>query len=333
MIRAFYSGLIVQSGGVSKRNKILVRAAISAAILAILFWWLPTESLLAAIVAIPLPVWLLAIAGFLAGHLLSAYKWRLLLGAAGVVITGREAIRAHAAGLFANLCLPSVVGGDVVRAGLVIRDHKRIESVALGSLADRISDSFALVLIAAAASMLVPAAAEINTAYILSRLALVLSGGVIAALVVIRLVPVAHLPEKLGRIILRFREALDSLMRSPGTALLAFLMSVAIQGSFILLNIMLAKQIGIVATTSLWFFAWPLAKLVALAPISLGGIGVREVAIAGLMSPFGIEPALVVAQSLSWEVVLVVSGLLAGTMAAFMPRSLKPDVSGEESHD
>jgi uncharacterized membrane protein YbhN (UPF0104 family) len=122
-------------------------------------------------------------------------------------------------------------------------------------------------------------------------------------------------------------------MRAPGIATLAFMMSVAIQGGFILLNIALAKQIGIAATASLWFFAWPLAKLVALAPISLGGIGVREVAIASLMSPFGIDPALVVAQSLTWEVVLVISGLLAGTMAAFMPRNLKPDEAEEKSHD
>lgn len=331
MSRAFSSGLIVQTGGASKRNKVLVRAAISVSILAILFWWLPTDLLLAAITSIPLLTWLLVIAGFLAGHLVSAYKWRLLLDAVGVHITGREAIRAHAAGLFANLCLPSVVGGDVIRAGLIIRDHKQIENVALGSLADRINDSFALVLIAAVASMLVPATAGIDTAYILSWLALVLSGGVIAGLVFIRMVPVARLPQKLAKIVLRFREALESLMSAPATALLAFLMSVAIQGGFILLNIMLAKQIGIVAAASLWFFAWPLAKLIALAPISLGGIGVREVAIAGLMSPFGIEPALVVAQSLSWEVVLVISGLLAGGMVTIMPRSLKPDESREES--
>ena len=60
------------------------------------------------------------------------------------MISGLEAVRAHGAGLFANLCLPSVVGGDVVRAGVVIRDHKRFENIALGSLADRINDSFAL---------------------------------------------------------------------------------------------------------------------------------------------------------------------------------------------
>ena len=98
-------------------------------------------------------------------------------------------------------------------------------------------------------------------------------------------------------------------------------MSLGIQGSFIGLNILLASEIGIDASASVWFFAWPLAKLVALAPISLGGIGVREVAIAGLMAPFGIEPALVVAQSLSWEAVLVGSGLFAGIVVALLPGS------------
>ena len=112
---------------------------------------------------------------------------------------------------------------------------------------------------------------------------------------------------------------MDSLGHAPKIALLAFLMSLGIQGSFIVLNIMLAREIGIEASASLWFFAWPLAKLIALAPISLGGIGVREVAIAGLMAPFGIDPALVVAQSLCWEAVLVGSGLFAGIVVTVLP--------------
>ena len=118
---------------------------------------------------------------------------------------------------------------------------------------------------------------------------------------------------------LRLRDAQNSLLRSPGVALTALMMSFSIQGGFVLLNVMLAQAIGIVAPLSLWFFAWPLAKLIALAPVSLGGIGVREVAIAGLMAPFGFEPAMIVAQSLSWEVVLVTAGLLAGLAATLLP--------------
>jgi uncharacterized membrane protein YbhN (UPF0104 family) len=52
----------------------------------------------------------------------------------------------------------------------------------------------------------------------------------------------------------------------------------------------------------------------ALLPISLGGIGVREAALGGLLSPFGVDVACAVAQSLAWEVVLIGSGLAAGAL-------------------
>jgi len=42
---------------------------------------------------------------------------------------------------------------------------------------------------------------------------------------------------------------------------------------------------------------------------------VREVALAGLLAPFGVASSLAVAQSLCWEVVLVASGLVAGAAA------------------
>lgn len=326
MIRSFYNGLLKPSGESSKRYKLLVRACVSIGVLVFLFWWLPTDVLLGAIARISWPVWGLVVSGFLLGHLLSSLKWRLLLHVVGVKISAAEAIRAHAAGLFANLCLPSVVGGDVVRAAVVMRDHKRVEGIALGSLADRINDSFALVLLAALAGIFIPNISELATGQILVGAAILLLSAVIVIFSLIRWFPVTRLPHKLEQFALRFRDAQDSLIRSPGIAFTAFMMSFSIQGGFILLNVVLADEIGIAAPLSLWFFAWPMAKLIALAPISLGGIGVREVAIAGLMAPFGINSTLVVAQSLSWEVVLVGSGLFAGLVATVLPgykRSMK----------
>lgn len=319
MIRSFYNGLLVPSVNSSKRYKLLVRACVSVGILALLFWWLPTDALFDAITRISWPVWLLVVTGFLLGHIFSSFKWRLLLNTVGVKISVTEAIRAHAAGLFANLCLPSVVGGDVVRAGVVMRDHQRIEGIALGSLADRVNDSFALILIAALAGIFIPHVADVAIGQMLVGVVLLLLSAVLAIFAFIRWFPVTRLTGKIERFVLRIREAQNSLIRAPGVAFAAFMMSCAIQCGFILLNVVLAGEIGLAAPISLWFFAWPMAKLIALAPISLGGIGVREVAIAGLMAPFGINSTLVVAQSLTWEVVLVGSGLFAGFIAAVLP--------------
>ena len=77
---------------------------------------------------------------------------------------------------------------------------------------------------------------------------------------------------------------------------------------------------------SVWFLAWPLAKLVALVPVSLGGIGVREAALAVFLTPFGVDAALAVAQSLTWEAVLIFSGMISGLAVNFFPgKQNKPD--------
>jgi uncharacterized membrane protein YbhN (UPF0104 family) len=132
----------------------------------------------------------------------------------------------------------------------------------------------------------------------------------------IRWFPAARLPGRFERILLRFRTGMDLLTGAPGIALLAFSLSFAIQGGFVLLNVLLARAMGIEAPVAVWLFAWPLAKLVALAPVSLGGIGVREVAIAGLMVPFGVDAA---------AVVLIGSGLLAGLLVAVVPAGTREE--------
>ena len=66
----------------------------------------------------------------------------------GSGISYRQAFRAHLAGLAANLALPSVAGGDVVRAGLVMKHADDKGRLAMGSLADRLLDTLGLIMIA-----------------------------------------------------------------------------------------------------------------------------------------------------------------------------------------
>lgn len=316
MISSFYRGLLGTVPSGQKLIKIMLRAAVSIGILSLLLWWLPTATLLNAIQSIPLPVWLLVFGGYIFGHIVSAFKWRLLLHAVKVDISPTEAVRAHGAGLFANLCLPSVVGGDFVRAGVVIRRHGQLERITLGSLADRLNDTFALVLIAGVAGLLVPDSLELDVGSLLAIVASLLLAAVLAAVVFIRYIPLKVLPGFLVAKVSKFRTALSSLVAAPHIALATLLLSVVIQSGFIALNIVIAEAIGISVSPYLWFFAWPLAKLIALAPVSLGGIGVREAALSAILAPFGVEAALAVAQGLSWQAVLIFSGLFAGIAVA-----------------
>src|SRR2546422_3892717 len=70
-----------------------------------------------------------------------------------------------------------------------------------------------------------------------------------------------------------------------------------------------------------WLFAWPLAKISALLPVTQGGIGVREVALAALVAPFGAAPVLTVAVGLVWEAIIVAGGLLAGLASFVLARA------------
>ena len=110
----------------------------------------------------------------------------------------------------------------------------------------------------------------------------------------------------------------------------AVVLAMVVQGFFVGLNILVAKALGITLPPVAWFALWPLAKLAAFLPISLGGIGVREMALVALLAPLGVDPTLAVAHSLVWETVLFAVGLLAGGLA-FVARSrmvVPPAVSG-----
>ena len=78
---------------------------------------------------------------FLVGHAAAAAKWRLLIGPG---VSFAQAFQAHLAGLAANLCLPGVAGGDVVRAGLVFPSAEDKAQLVVGSVADRMLDIFGL---------------------------------------------------------------------------------------------------------------------------------------------------------------------------------------------
>ena len=329
MIRSFYTELtktIESPTGEAVREKkilsgkLIFRLSISIGILVFLIAWLSTETLVTAILSIPAQIWVLVISLFVVGHIISALKWRLMLRAVGINIRVSLSVRAHFAGLFANLCLPSIVGGDFIRAALVIREQKsELTAIALGSLADRLNDVLALLIIASLASFLLPSAQEIVSGEALTLLAIIILSCLVASIAVVRFLPRSILPKFLHSVFDKINRAMDSLFSNPLIALMGLTLSLLIQGGFVGLNMILANAMAMDVSILLWMFAWPMAKLVALAPISLGGIGVREVALAGILSPFGVEAGLAVAQSLSWEIVLIFTGLFSGIAVAMIP--------------
>jgi uncharacterized membrane protein YbhN (UPF0104 family) len=95
-----------------------------------------------------------------------------------------------------------------------------------------------------------------------------------------------------------------------------------------MLTAKLAVYCGLTLPLRAWLFAWPLAKLAAVLPLTQGGIGVREAALVVLLSPFGAPGPLVLATGLLWEAVVIAGGLIAGAVALILRRHVdQPNVS------
>jgi uncharacterized protein (TIRG00374 family) len=272
-------------------------------------------------------VWAGCLGLFLLLHAGGAWKWRLFLSLAspsGSRIPVRSALRFYGAGLFANLCLPTMIGGDVVRAGLALGASEEKESIVFGSVADRLADLLALGVLVAAAAALSPSAraalAERSVSpwtILLAFLALLLVG-ILAGALVLRAGRSERLPPRLRGVLGKVGGAAAALRGRPGSAALGFLACLGLQSGFVLLNAWIGNAIGIRLDLAAWFLVVPLAKIAAMVPISLGGLGVREIAVAALTAPLGVEREIAVAQSLVWQSVLVAGSLLAGLLAGLL---------------
>jgi uncharacterized protein (TIRG00374 family) len=301
----------------------LIRGCISALFLALIFYLVPFSEVWAAARQISPILWLGALGLFLAGHAAAAAKWRILIGGG---ISYRQAFRAHLAGLAANLALPSVAGGDVVRAGLVMKDAHDKTRLAMGSVADRLLDTLGLTLIALASGWIAWSGrldSEIWMGWILLGLLAVVAGGFAAALTLDRYAARREPSGKLSRLLAKMVHSAAELSRSPGRLLLCLAISMTVQCMFVGINIAFAEAAHVEAPASAWFFAWTTAKIIAIAPISLGGLGVREASMAGLLAPFGAYPAQVVAIGLVWQSVLYASGLIGFLVQARRPSAAR----------
>ena len=292
--------------------KVLFRLSVSTLALGCLLYLLPAATILNNILLLPFSTWILATLLFLIAHVIAALKWRYLLQSAGISVLRLVAMRAHAAGLFFNICLPSIIGGDFVRASLVVRRENHLSNIAVASVADRLIDTIALFLL-----MLV-AALSLND---LPLIEFQSTPGIIWTIATVILVPgvlliaIFYMGRSSTRVLsykTKIIEATGPFKKHPGILMISLFISISVQMILVLLNMFIAKKMGITQPWDVWFFCWPAAKFIALAPISLGGIGVRDVALVSMLTYYGTDASTAFSQSLSWQAILFLSGLIGG---------------------
>ena len=304
---------------------IVLRWIAALLILGILLHFLPLAPLRAAVGQVPLTRFIAILLGYLLTHSIGILKWRMVVNAAGADLDFSTSAQCYGGGLFGTLFLPSIVGGDVVRLAVGLRRSPRPAAVVAGNVADRFLDVTAQAGLVLLGLLLLPGSVPVQLHSTAREALLIAASG---ALLLGILGAFLYRPALRGRSI-RFRRrlaglrhALRSVSRRSHVLFYGWMLGTLIQTSLLILTALLAVSCGLVLPLRVWLFAWPLAKLAAILPLTQGGIGVREAALVALLVPFGAPASIVLAAGLVWEGIIIAGGLCAGLVAFLLGKEI-----------
>jgi len=301
----------------------LLRISGSVLVLAVLLIFVPYSQVWSAIKRIPASLSLGLLGGYMVLHLIGVAKWRLLINLAGADLTFGQAVRCYYGGLFGNVFLPSLVGGDLVRGGMAFLVSRSRPAIVLGSLIDRAGDVIGLATVAGVGVLLLPSSLDPQSRRVFLAVVVTLTLAGALGVGMLFAIPVRRFPYRVRRIMVKLRRGIRAMAGRPGRVFLALSLGVVLQVTQVGINAWLGVASGLHIAFGAWLFAWPLAKLSALLPVTQGGIGVREAALVVLLVPFGAPKALSAAAGLVFEAITTIGGLIAG-LIAFLVGRLSP---------
>src|SRR5262245_30095090 len=91
----------------------VAQAVVTIALLALLFRGLDIQALRALFASLSLTTYLASLVVVLGGQVLYAWRWHVVMAAAGAEVTTWAAVRQYFIGTFLNNFFPSTVGGDL----------------------------------------------------------------------------------------------------------------------------------------------------------------------------------------------------------------------------
>ena len=263
--------------------------------------------------------WLLAAFGLMAAsNLLGAYQWNRLLRQVGIALPFWKVCAYFHVGLFFNNFIPANLGGDLSR----VLDASRSgvsRTVAFSTvLLDRMIGTVAMGGLAVVTTLPAIDHFHLAAAYTGILLFFVIAATMLWA--VFHPALLAAIERLLSRIGLgRFKPTLDQLSESlagfrgqPRMFMELFTVATLTQVMRIVVHVLVARALGLHVALAYFFLFVPLLAVIVSLPISLSGMGVREVAGIGLFGLVGLEKGSAVAMLDSTYVVALTVSLIGG---------------------
>lgn len=215
-------------------------------------------------------------------------------------------------GVFFNLCLPSSIGGDVIKAYRLAETTRGRLLAGCTILADRLAGVSALGVLAGAALLAIR--------FGLTPLATLAVGLVLLAAVIVffrlsfggldrllDLLPNQHRLRQFLAQLLPYQQRPHLMTQAVGWSLIVQI-GASVSVAFF------ARGIGVSLGLGIWFSIVPLIALAMVLPVSINGVGVREGGMALLLAPWGVGKEQAVAIGLLWFLATIVTGLIGGVL-------------------
>ena len=339
-----------------KKNLILfLKIILSIALLAYLFHKIDIKQLFSAISQSDWKYLVLCIVLYGLGQVLSTYKWSLLIHSHGLQHPFRNLVSYYYIGMFFNLFMPSIVGGDIQRCYAVYRDEKsqsdkslprgRLSQIISSVMMERATGVVAMICLANIAYFFFSKSSFADnvqgdtfiTVY-LPKILISLLLGVIGLFVILyfwksdkhQVKENKSLFQKVIIMINNLAIQLKSYLLSPKLFLQVMALSFVFQTLMIFLNVLLGYSLRLPVPLGYYFVIVPLVTICTALPISLSGLGVRECAYAYFLHFMGVDTTHAVLLSLIIFAVVAINALLGGLILFMKGFFVEKDIIQEE---
>ncbi len=308
-----------------KRIIFLAKIVVSVSLIALLFYYIDIGAVWQALKQIYLPLFFVAIGMQILFIATNSYKWKILLPYPYKTLFAMTYVSQFYAAI-----LPGQVMGEAAKIIYMKRYCNDLENVAASVIVDKASSFLGIFVIGAIGLI-----ADLKGNIAIGIVFLVASILIIMFLIFLRfekpynfLCKVIDLISKKIKFFSKVKNFISSLRYySKRTDLLikSVLLAVVCQFIGVLMYFVVCTSLSI--TISIWSLMWIYASLsvAVFIPISVAGIGLREVTLVGLLGIYGVSSQLALAFSLIILFLTVLSGFIGGIVSFKFMLTVKKD--------
>ena len=276
-----------------KRLTITARLLVGVVLLGLLFWWSDWQQLIAQLRKVQ-PLFLLPfIILFPLSLLIASRRWSLLLTPIGVDVPRLETFKLYWIGLFLSNFLPSNIGGDLSRIGLLYRFRKTTE-IAGSVLTERFIGLLALLTLASVTVCLRPDLLPGNSSVYWGTLAISLLAGGALILGTKRLLSLRSLSKApasgLTGQLVRLLQAITT-YRQQSVILPVLSLSFLYYLAGFLAHYSIALALDLDLRLQDVVMITPLILLISMIPLSVNALGLAEGAFIAFYTKVGLSPS------------------------------------------